>query len=145
MQQIPIFIGELSRRTGCNIETIRYYERIGVIPKPARRGRYRCYRLADVSRLSFARRARELGFPLDEVRKLLHLAVDGRASCSEARELASAHLTDVRGRIADLRRMEAVLAKTVRACDRGTAAGCPLINTLSTEPPRRALAARKVK
>lgn len=141
MQETPIFIGELSRRTGCNIETIRYYERIGVIPKPARRGRYRTYRADDVSRLRFARRARELGFALDEVRALLDLSADGQASCLKARDLAASHLDDVRMRIADLRRMEVVLARTVRACDRGTAPGCPLIDTLSVEQsgPERSL------
>lgn len=141
MQETPIFIGELSRRTGCNIETIRYYERIGVIPKPERRGRYRSYRAEDVSRLRFARRARELGFALDEVRALLDLASGGQASCLKARDLAASHLNDVRTRIADLRRMEVVLARTVRACDRGTAPGCPLIDTLSVEQsgPERSL------
>lgn len=133
MPETPILIGELSRRTACNIETIRYYERIGVIPKPARRGRYRSYRPEDVSRLRFARRARELGFALDEVRALLNLAAGGQASCLKARDLAASHLNDVRTRIADLRRMEVVLARTVRACDRGTAPGCPLIDTLSVE------------
>lgn len=133
-QQSPILIGELSKRTGCNIETIRYYERIGVIPKPARRGRYRSYRPADVSRLSFARRARELGFTLNDVRALLRLAAGDQASCVKARDLAASHLKDVRARIADLQRMEAVLAKTVRACDRGNDAGCPLIDTLAAEP-----------
>jgi MerR family transcriptional regulator, mercuric resistance operon regulatory protein len=135
MQETPILIGELSRRTACNIETIRYYERIGVIPKPARRGRYRSYRLEDVGRLRFARRARELGFALGEVRALLNLAAGDQASCLKARDLAASHLDDVRTRIADLRRMEVVLAKTVRACDRGTAPGCPLIDTLSVAQP----------
>ena len=82
-----IQIGELSRRTGCNIETIRYYERIGLLPAPPRRGRYRSYGREDVARLGFVRRARELGFTLDEVRALLGLAVGGQASCAEVREL----------------------------------------------------------
>lgn len=133
-QRSPILIGELSKRTGCNIETIRYYERVGVIPKPARHGRYRSYDLADVSRLSFARRARELGFTLNDVRALLRLAAGEQKSCTKARDLAASHLEDVRGRIADLQRMETVLAKAVRACDRGNNSGCPLIDTLSVEP-----------
>jgi MerR family mercuric resistance operon transcriptional regulator len=131
-------IGELSRRTGCNIETIRYYERIGLMPVPLRRGRYRSYGPEDVGRLGFVRRARELGFTLHEVRALLGLAVGGQASCAEARDLAAAHLQDVRTRIADLRRMERVLAETVRACDAGDDAGCPLITALSRPmPPSR--------
>jgi MerR family mercuric resistance operon transcriptional regulator len=130
-QAIPI--GELSRRTGCNIETIRYYERIGVMPAPPRRGRYRSYGADDVGRLGFVRRARELGFTLDDVRALLGLAAGGQASCAEVRDLAATHLRDVRARIADLKRMERVLAESVRACDAGDP-GCPLIDTLYADP-----------
>jgi MerR family mercuric resistance operon transcriptional regulator len=126
-------IGELSRRTGCNIETIRYYERIGLIPAPPRRGRYRFYGSEDIGRLAFVRRARELGFTLDEVRALLGLSVGGQASCADARNLAASHLKDVRARIADLRRMERVLADAVRACEGGDDTGCPLIDTLFQE------------
>src|SRR3546814_2059892 len=89
-------IGELSRRTGCNIETIRYYERIGVLDVPLRRGRYRNYGEEDVGRLGFVRRARELGFTLDEVRALLQLATGDQAACAEVRDVASSHLADVR-------------------------------------------------
>ncbi|WP_168077320.1 MULTISPECIES: helix-turn-helix domain-containing protein [unclassified Caulobacter] len=131
MTHHAIQIGELSRRTGCNIETIRYYERIGLISAPPRRGRYRSYGVQDVGRLSFVRRARELGFKLDEVRALLNLAADGQAACAEVRDLAAAHLDDVRSRIADLQRMEQVLAASVKACDMGRDPGCPLIQTLS--------------
>lgn len=129
-------IGELSRRTGCNIETIRYYERIGLMPAPPRRGRYRSYGPDDVGRLGFVRRARELGFTLDEVRALLSLAAGGPAACAEVRTLAASHLEDVRARIADLRRMERVLAESVRACDAGQDPGCPLIHTLYADHRR---------
>lgn len=123
-------IGELSRRTGCNIETIRYYERIGLMPAPPRKGRYRSYGGDHVARLGFVRRARELGFTLDEVRALLGLAAGGHASCAEVRNLAASHLKDVRVRIADLKRMERVLADSVRACDAGQDPGCPLVEAL---------------
>jgi MerR family mercuric resistance operon transcriptional regulator len=123
-------IGELSRRTGCNIETIRYYERIGLMPAPPRKGRYRSYGGDHMARLGFVRRARELGFTLDEVRALLGLAAGGHASCAEVRNLAASHLKDVRVRIADLNRMERVLADSVRACDAGQDPGCPLIESL---------------
>lgn len=126
-----IAIGELSRRTRCNIETIRYYERIGLLPKAARRGRYRSFGAADVARLHFVRRARELGFTLDEIRALLGIATADDVSCDNARDIATVHLQQVRARIADLRRMERVLASTVRACSAGDHVGCPLINTLS--------------
>ena len=125
-----IAIGELSRRAGCNIETIRYYERIGLLPHPRRSGRYRNYDPADAGRLAFIRRARELGFPLDEVRTLLALAGDGAETCHEARELAAAHLADVRARIADLQRMQRTLADHIRSCDAGNNVACPLIESL---------------
>jgi len=124
-------IGELSRRTGCNIETIRYYERIGLLPRPERRGSYRQYGVADVSSLTFIRRARDLGFTLDEVRALLRLASQGRAACPDARDIAATHLRDVRKRIADLRAMERALAATVRRCDAGKRPACPVIEALS--------------
>ena len=131
-----IAIGELSRRTGCNIETVRYYERVGLLPTPARRGRYRIYGTEDVGRLAFVRRARELGFTLDEVRALLGLAIGGGGACAEVREIAAAHLADVRAKIADLRAMERVLAEAVHQCDAGELPGCPLINVLASGPPR---------
>lgn len=124
-------IGELSRQTGCNIETIRYYERIGLLPVPRRRGRYRFYGGGDVGRLTFVRRARELGFTLDEVRALLTLATGGQSACPEVREISAAHLSDVRGRIADLRAMERALVAAVGQCDAGQQLSCPLIDALS--------------
>ena len=128
-----IRIGELSQRTGCNIETIRYYERIGLLPAPIRSaGRYRLYDARDVGRLVFVRRARALGFTLDEVRALLALSTkDGEAACPEVRELAAAHLRKMRAKIADLRAMEHVLADAVRCCDADELPGCPLIDALS--------------
>ena len=138
MTDQAIQIGELSRRTGCNIETIRYYERIGLMPAPPRRGRYRSYGADDVGRLGFVRRARELGVTLAEVRALLGLAGGGQASCADVRTLAASHLTDVRARIADLRRMERVLADSVRACDAEQDPGCPLIQSLYAERGRSA-------
>lgn len=131
MTDMAIAIGELSRRTGCNIETIRYYERIGILPKADRRGRYRSYAKADTERLSFIRRARELGFTLEEIRALLGIATTGQVSCAEARDIAALHLVKVRARLVDLRRMERVLATTVLACDTDDHTGCPLIDTLS--------------
>jgi MerR family mercuric resistance operon transcriptional regulator len=132
MRQDGIPIGELSRRTGCNIETIRYYERIGLVPPPPRNGRYRSFSDSDVARLMFVRRARELGFTLDDVRALLKLAAgDDRSACAEVREISVGHLSAVRARIADLRAMERVLATAVRQCDAGQQLGCPLIDALA--------------
>ena len=132
MAQHGLPIGELSRRTGCNVETIRYYERIGLLPPPARNGRYRSFSAGDMARLVFVRRARELGFTLDEVGALLKLsAIDGGSACGEVREISAAHLADVRARIADLRAMERVPAAAIRQCDAGQQPGCPLIEALS--------------
>jgi MerR family mercuric resistance operon transcriptional regulator len=130
-------IGEFSRRTGGNIETIRYYERIGLLPVPDRSGRYRRYGAADVRRLMFIRRARELGFTLDAVRALLRLSeVDGGTVCAEVRDLAASHLVEVKAKIADLRAMERTLKEAVQRCDSGKVPGCPLIDALSTSAPQ---------
>jgi MerR family mercuric resistance operon transcriptional regulator len=130
-----IAIGELSRQTQCNIETIRYYERIGLLPKPQRQGRYRRYDADDIARLRFIRRARQLGFTLDGVRTLLGLAAtDGEPARAEARSLAAAHVADIRAKIADLRAMERVLTDAICECDAGNPPRCPLIQVLSGEP-----------
>jgi MerR family mercuric resistance operon transcriptional regulator len=128
-----VHIGELSKRTRCNIETIRYYERIALLPAPARSaGRYRVYDTNDVRRLTFIRRARELGFTLDAVRTLLALSDEnGSAACAEVRQLAGTHLAEVRAKITDLRSMERALADAVRLCAAGELPGCPLIDALS--------------
>lgn len=126
-----ISIGELARRVGCHIETIRYYERIGLTPKPARRGRYRSYSQSDIRRLGFILRARELGFGLERVRTLLRLTTASDGACAEARSLAASHLRDVRERISDLRRIERALTASVKACDATHDPGCPLIASLN--------------
>jgi MerR family mercuric resistance operon transcriptional regulator len=85
-------IGALSRHTGCQVETIRYYERVGLLPPPARSaGGYRLYAAPHFSRLTFIRRARALGFSLEEVRRLLRLADERQRPCAEARAVAAAH------------------------------------------------------
>jgi MerR family mercuric resistance operon transcriptional regulator len=126
-------IGEVSRRTGVNIETIRYYERIQISPAPPRAasGR-RVYGPPQSRTLTFVRRARELGFTLDEIRILLALSANNdKRTCAEVREVAARHLADIRTKIADLRAMEHVLAQTVELCDAGKLSGCPVIETLS--------------
>ena len=124
-------IGALSRRTGVNIETIRYYEREALLPKAERTaGGYRAYGAADAQRLLFIRRARELGFSLDEVRRLLDLADEKSRSCRSVHALATGHLTEIRAKIVDLRRMEKVLAAMVAECTQGTMHDCPLLKTL---------------
>jgi len=129
-----IAIGELSRRTGCNIETIRYYERIGLLPKARREkgGRFRRYDDGDIARLKFIRRARQLGFTLNEVRGLLRLAsAEGEDVRSEARTLVAAHVADIRAKVADLQAMERVLTEALCECEAGRDSRCPLIEVLS--------------
>ncbi|MGH7384452.1 MAG: MerR family transcriptional regulator [Candidatus Rokuibacteriota bacterium] len=133
MDTIPgrFAIGVLSKRTGCNVETIRYYERAGLLPTPARSpGGYRLYATDHLRRLALVRRARALGFSIDEVRALLALADHRKRPCAEARGLAAAHLEDVRAKIASLREMERVLRDTVARCASGKGSHCPLIDTL---------------
>lgn len=125
-------IGALSRRTGCQVDTIRYYERVGLLPAPARTpSRYRVYTVAHLKRLAFIRRARDLGFTLAEVRTLLTLADRRRRSCAGAREIGLQHLHDVRRKIGDLRAMERVLREMVARCADGTLPDCPLIEALA--------------
>jgi MerR family mercuric resistance operon transcriptional regulator len=126
-----IAIGALSKHTGTNIETIRYYERVELLPAPARSsGGYRLYGKDHLQRLNFIRRARTLGFPIGEVRTLLRLADERKRPCAEVRVVAEAHLKDVRAKIADLRRMERVLKATVARCAEGRRADCPVIEAL---------------
>jgi MerR family mercuric resistance operon transcriptional regulator len=129
-----IAIGELSRRTECNIETIRYYERIGLLPRARREvgGRFRRYDSDDIARLRFIRRARQLGFTLDDVRGLLRLAAPhGEHARAEARNLTAAHVADIRTKIADLQAMERVLTEALCECEAGRDTWCPLIEVLS--------------
>src|SRR6516165_2941752 len=124
-----IAIGELSRRTQCNIETIRYYERIGLLPEPHRPGgRFRRYDANDIARLRFVRRARQVGFTLDEVRALMRLAdTDGNDVRVEARSLAAAHVAEIRAKIADLQAMARVLTAAICECETRQQRACPLI------------------
>lgn len=126
-------IGELSRQSGVNIETIRYYERVNVLPSPPRSasGR-RVYGPAQTRTLAFIRRSRELGFTLNQIRALLALSAGNRQdACAEVSALAKDHLAEVRAKISDLKAMERVLAEAVRRCDAGETPGCPLIDSLS--------------
>jgi MerR family mercuric resistance operon transcriptional regulator len=130
----PIQIGSLSQRTGVNIETIRYYERIGVLRRPARSpAGHRRYSYDDLRRLGVVRRLRELGFSLDDARAFLDLAEAPHSDCGKVRSMAAVHLADVRAKIADLRRMERVLTAMVASCDRGVTPSCPIVETLWRE------------
>ena len=124
-------IGALSERSGVHIETIRYYEKIGVMPKPARSpAGYRVYGHDHTRRLHFVRRGRELGFNLDELRGLLGL-VDGHAyTCQEVRQLTIEHLKDMRQKIADLQRLERAMSDMAAQCTGDQIPECPIIDAL---------------
>lgn len=127
---MPLTIGRLAHHSGVNVETIRYYERIGLVPAPQRSaGGHRHYAAADLERLAFVRRGRELGFSLDEVRSLLALAERGHG-CGEVRTITMDHLERIRAKIADLARMAEVLATTATACAGGNVPDCPIIEVL---------------
>lgn len=125
-------IGALSESTGVNIETIRYYERIGLLPAPPRSaGRHRLYEDTHRQRLTFIRRARELGFSLDEVRALLGLVGKHGLACDEVKTLADEHIAEVRQKIRDLRRLERVLTDLAARCRPGRVPECPILEALS--------------
>lgn len=130
----PLLIGAFSRRTGVNVETIRYYERIGLLPKPPRTsGHHRVYDPSHVQRLRFIRRSRELGFALDEIRTLLVLAERGEEACAETKDLALRHLADVRGKIASLKRLDRALREMTSACQPGQQSFCPILGALGAD------------
>jgi len=125
-----MLIGKLSAETGANIETIRYYERVGLLAAPPRtRGGFRIYDQHHVRRLIFIRRSRELGFSLDDIRTLLALS-DGKRDCA-AKELTLRHLADVSGKIASLKRLEKALKSMTEACKPGVQDSCPIFDALS--------------
>jgi MerR family mercuric resistance operon transcriptional regulator len=127
-------IGELSKRSGVNIETIRYYERIKMLAPPPRTasGR-RVYEATDLRILVFVRRARELCFSLDEIRALLRLEGPEKAPCREVRAIAAHHLEDIRAKLSDLKKLERLLSRTVARCSGKTAPDCPVLDILDIE------------
>jgi MerR family mercuric resistance operon transcriptional regulator len=128
-----ITIGKLAAAAGVNLETIRYYERIGLMPEPPRTAsNQRDYEPSDIRRLSFIRRARELGFTLDEIRGLLALSKPGHRSCADVSQIAGAHLHDVRAKIKHLRKLERILSETVGKCSGRKVPACPVLDMLSS-------------
>ena len=128
-------IGQLSKLTNINIETIRYYEKIGIIPHPPRNSSgYRIYSTPHFERLTFVRRSRELGFSQPEVRKLLTLVDEHRYTCAEVRDMTEKQLLTVRNKISDLRKLERALANMVSECEGGDIPDCPIVDILSATP-----------
>ncbi|WP_184036506.1 MerR family DNA-binding protein [Sphingomonas endophytica] len=125
-------IGDLGKATNTKVETVRYYERIGLLPKPVRSsGNYRTYGAAELGRLSFIRRARDLGFSLDQVRALLSLSDDRTCDCAGVDRIANEHLREVDRKLADLTALRRELKAVIESCDGGTVAECRIIEALA--------------
>ncbi len=130
-------IGEAATVSGCHIETIRYYERLGLLPRPMRTSSgYRTYRPEEVDRLRFIARGRELGFSLDEIRSLLTLADDPTLSCRDVDQLARYHLADIQARVRELRRIALELERTIASCAGGKRGRCAILGALNRHPSR---------
>lgn len=124
-------IGELAKATRTTAETVRYYERIGLLPEPARTsGNYRAYSRPHLERLSFIRRARDLGFSLDQIRALLRLADNRGQSCAAVDRIAGLHLKEVDRKIADLVALGSELRQLIDKCRHGTIAECRILEAL---------------
>lgn len=124
-------IGMLSKQTGCKVETIRYYEREGLMPDPPRTdGGHRVYAQEHLKRLRFIRRGRELGFTLDEVRNLLRIVDGDHYTCGEVKALTLDHLADVRGKLADLKKLETALKELAAQCSGDETPYCPVVEAL---------------
>jgi MerR family copper efflux transcriptional regulator len=131
-------IGQVARESGVGLETVRFYERQGLVPRPPRRASgYRAYPPDSVARIRFIRTAKELGFSLKEIRELLSLRIRPVRSCAKVRTISVAKLEDIEGRIAMLHRMRQALRELVAACDahRPTTA-CPVLDALDRSASR---------
>ena len=129
-------IGELARSTGTKVETIRYYERIGLLPAPSRTGgNYRAYTRQHLARLNFIRRGRDLGLSLDQVRQLLRLADDPDQPCTEVGRIARQHLVEVERNLADLSALASELRRLIEECNHGAVAECRVIEALAPARP----------
>lgn len=128
-------IGDLAKRTGVKVVTIRYYEKIAMLPEPPRtEGGQRLYRHDHLRRLSFIRRSRELGFSLGEIAALLTLENSADVSCDQVKALTLDHMQGIRRKIADLKRMERILKDMAAQCDRGDRGDlpdCPILDSLA--------------
>lgn len=133
----PLTIGQIAQRSGVGIDTVRFYERQGLLKRPARSpsSGYRLYGEEVIARLQFIQRAKELGFTLNEVKELLSLRVDPGMSCEDVRARAEAKIADIEGKIRTLTRMKKALVRlTKECCETGGGPECPLLDTLDGHP-----------
>ena len=131
IQEKTLSIGLLSTQTNCKIETIRYYEKIGIFPKPPRtEGGHRIYSENHLKRLVFIRRGRELGFSLEDIRALLKLIDGGGHTCQQVEAITLHHLGNIHQKILDLKKLEKILAKISLQCEGGVVPECPILDAL---------------
>ena len=124
-------IGQLSQQTDCGVETIRYYEKIGLFPTPGRSdGGYRIYSSEHLQRLNFIRRGRALGFSIDEIRDMLGMIDDGNIACGDINDIAMRHVRDIRRKIRDLKRLEKTLTGIAEHCHCDDLPQCAIIDSL---------------
>lgn len=129
-----MLIGALAAKSDTLVETIRYYERIGLMPAARRSASgYRQYDDADLQRLLFLRRCRALGFSIEEIRSLVALAGRRNRSCRSVQGVAEQHLADVRQKLSDLRGLERALGALVESCDGGRMSDCKILESLGAE------------
>lgn len=135
----PMTIGEVAKAAEIGVETVRFYEREGLIAEPPRRrSGYRQYPPDTVRRIRFIRRAKELGFTLTEIGELLELRVDPTKSCADVRTLARAKMADIEAKMLDLARIQAALAELVRTCrGKGATSDCPILDALDEQEVTR--------
>ena len=126
-------VGEIAEKIGLNVETLRYYEKIKIMPKPKRmESRYRIYDELDLKRLLFIKRAKELGFTLKEIKELLNLKIESTATCGDVKHLAEHKLTDIEERIRDLKNIKKVLLKLITqcVCEEVSTEECPILEVI---------------
>ena len=124
--------GELAKNSGCNIETIRYYEKIEILPAPGRTpAGHRVYSKDDQSRLRFILRTRELGFSIEEIRNLLSMVDSNDYTCGDIHALTTTHLKSISQKISDLKLLENTLTTIANKCGKGDSPDCPIIETLA--------------
>lgn len=135
MKETTLTIGKVARISGVGIETIRFYEREGLIPEPPRReSGYRQYPPATIDRIHFVKRAKDLGFTLAEIRELLNLSVGRGTTCADVRRKAVEKISEVDAKISDLRRIRKALHRLTGQCrGKGPVSECPIVENLESE------------